>query len=114
MTLAMERPSVLQQESTVTRKGQTTIPKPIRDALDLHEGDSITFNLDAANGVQIKKTQAQTDPVIQHFLAFLARSIIKEPDMIQGLTPELASSLERLLEGVEANDDEEITGPVSL
>ena len=34
--------------------------------------------------------------------------------MIQGLTPELASSLERLLEGVEANDDEEITGPVSL
>ncbi|HSF14855.1 MAG TPA: AbrB/MazE/SpoVT family DNA-binding domain-containing protein [Vicinamibacteria bacterium] len=31
--------------STVTRKGQATIPKEIRDALGLHEGDRVIFVL---------------------------------------------------------------------
>ena len=31
--------------STMTRKGQVTIPKPIRDELDLSEGDRVAFFL---------------------------------------------------------------------
>ena len=33
--------------ATITSKGQTTIPKEIRDALGLHAGDKIDFILDA-------------------------------------------------------------------
>jgi AbrB family looped-hinge helix DNA binding protein len=29
--------------STITAKGQVTIPKPIRDALNLHRGDQVIF-----------------------------------------------------------------------
>jgi AbrB family looped-hinge helix DNA binding protein len=32
--------------STVTKKGQTTIPGPIRDALHLKPGDKLTYELD--------------------------------------------------------------------
>jgi AbrB family looped-hinge helix DNA binding protein len=32
-------------ESTLTSKGQTTIPKPIRDSLGLKTGDRMTFTL---------------------------------------------------------------------
>ena len=33
--------------ATITSKGQTTIPKEVRDALGLHAGDKIDFILDA-------------------------------------------------------------------
>ena len=36
--------------ATLTSKGQLTIPKAIRDALGLHEGDRVRFELDATGG----------------------------------------------------------------
>ena len=33
--------------ATITSKGQTTIPKEVRDALGLHAGDKVDFILDA-------------------------------------------------------------------
>jgi antitoxin PrlF len=32
-------------DATLTSKGQTTIPKPIRDSLGMKTGDKITFTL---------------------------------------------------------------------
>ena len=34
----------------MTSKGQLTVPKMIREALGLHEGDQVRFLLDPANG----------------------------------------------------------------
>jgi AbrB family looped-hinge helix DNA binding protein len=36
--------------ATLTSKGQLTIPKAIRDALGLHEGDQVRFELDESKG----------------------------------------------------------------
>jgi len=36
--------------ATMTSKGQLTIPKAIRDALGLREGDRVRFELDPAQG----------------------------------------------------------------
>lgn len=35
----------MQTDATLTSKGQTTIPKPIRDSLDMKAGDRMTFTL---------------------------------------------------------------------
>ena len=42
--------------STITSKGQTTIPKDIRDALELKAGDQVHFTL-LANGTVIMRTK---------------------------------------------------------
>ncbi len=35
----------METDATLTSKGQTTIPKPIRDSLDMKAGDRMTFTL---------------------------------------------------------------------
>jgi antitoxin PrlF len=40
--------------ATVTSKGQITIPKPVRDALDLHEGDEVIFRVERSRAVIAK------------------------------------------------------------
>jgi antitoxin PrlF len=41
-------------DSTLTSKGQTTIPKDIRDSLGLKSGDRITFTLMPDGTVQMR------------------------------------------------------------
>jgi AbrB family looped-hinge helix DNA binding protein len=38
----------------VTSKGQITIPKPVRDALGLHEGDEVIFRVESSRAVIAK------------------------------------------------------------
>lgn len=38
----------------VTSKGQVTIPKSVRDALDLHEGDELLFRVERSRAVVAK------------------------------------------------------------
>ena len=49
-------------EATLTSKGQTTIPKEIRDSLGMKPGDRITFTLLADGTVIMRaKTRRVTD-----------------------------------------------------
>jgi AbrB family looped-hinge helix DNA binding protein len=42
--------------TTVTVKGQVTIPKPIRDRLGLRPGDRVAFEFDDAGRLLVRKT----------------------------------------------------------
>lgn len=42
------------QPTTITQKGQVTIPAPVRKALGLRRGDQVKFILDKKKGVRIK------------------------------------------------------------
>ena len=50
--------SVEEFSSTITAKGQTTVPKPVRQALGLNEGDQIAFRLDE-NGVTVRRADEE-------------------------------------------------------
>jgi AbrB family looped-hinge helix DNA binding protein len=44
----------MDSSARVTSKGQITIPKSVRDALDLHEGDEVIFRVERARAVIAK------------------------------------------------------------
>jgi antitoxin PrlF len=45
------------QESTVTIKGQTTLPRDVRQALDLHPGDRVRYMILDGGEVRIVRSQ---------------------------------------------------------
>ena len=44
----------MDSSAKVTSKGQITIPKPVRDALDLHAGDEVVFRVERTRAVIAK------------------------------------------------------------
>ena len=47
--------------SRVTAKGQATIPKRIREAAHIREGDMLAFDLDSNNRITIKRIEPAID-----------------------------------------------------
>lgn len=60
----------MKHESSLTSKGQVTIPKDIRDALGLKPGQKVRFELDAAGNARIVKHDAKAEK--EDFLRRLA------------------------------------------
>ena len=45
-------------ESTITSKGQTTLPKKVRDALGVKPGDKVRYFLDGSGGVRVLRVKS--------------------------------------------------------
>ncbi len=55
--------------STITIKGQVTVPKPIRDALGLVPGSQVDFALDDQGRVVLQRAGAQRKKKVDRFEA---------------------------------------------
>ncbi|MEX2543195.1 MAG: type II toxin-antitoxin system PrlF family antitoxin [Trueperaceae bacterium] len=96
---------VLLSESTLTSRGQTTIPSPIRKALGLTAADKIRFVLHDDNTVTLTRAEQETenDPIVKRFLQFLEQDTLENPTHLQALTPTVISRARSLVEGVEVD-----------
>ncbi|MBR0560514.1 type II toxin-antitoxin system PrlF family antitoxin [Neokomagataea anthophila] len=108
--------TLLKDESTLTSKGQATIPKAVRQALGVDYGGRIAFIVDDNRRVTIEKVAEEAhDPVIESFLSFLTRDMTNNPDT--SLLPMPGALRERMGALVSAVDDDlegAIDGPVAL
>jgi antitoxin PrlF len=112
MENAMTR--LLEETSTITAKGQTTIPKAVRRALGVDYGGRIAFRVDE-HGVSVHRAETEgDDPAIGSFLNFLARDIEHRPEAIATLSPALAARIAALTEGMDVDLGAEIDGAVDL
>jgi antitoxin PrlF len=105
---------LLEETSTITAKGQTTIPKAVRRALGVDYGGRIAFRVDE-HGVSVHRAESEDeDPAIGNFLNFLARDIEHRPEAITTLSPTLAARIAALTEGMDIDPNAEIDGEVDL
>lgn len=106
--------AMLEEISTITAKGQTTVPKSVRTALGVDYGGKIAFRVDE-RGVSVHRAEVDNeDPAIDRFLAFLADDIARRPEAVTALTPTLAERLAALTEGVKVDLKAPIDGDVDL
>lgn len=103
----------LEEFSTITAKGQTTVPKAVRQALGVDYGGRIAFRV-SDGGVTVCRADSDEDPAIETFLDFLAADIKAHPQAVKALLPDLAARIAALTGDMTINLDDEIDGDVSL
>jgi antitoxin PrlF len=109
--------ALLKEESTITAKGQTTVPKSVRQALGVDYGGRIAFVVDDQRRVYVQKVDADAaeDPVIESFLAFLAQDMVRHPEKsLVSFPKDLLDRAATLTDGIVVDLDAEIDGDVSI
>lgn len=107
---------ILRKVSTITDKGQTTIPKPIREALGVGYGGRIAFSLDEKNRVYVERDDdEQDDPALEGFLDLLVQDMTARPhDAFVELPVGLRDRIAALTHGADVDLDAPIDGDVEL
>ena len=103
----------LEEISTITAKGQTTVPKAVRQALGVDYGGRIAFRVDQ-RGVTVSRADEAEDPTIETFLGFLAADLKAHPEAVKAMSPDLAARIAALTVDMPVNLDDEIDGDVAL
>jgi antitoxin PrlF len=103
----------LEEISTITAKGQTTVPKAVRQALGVDYGGRIAFRVDR-RGVTVSRADEAEDPAIETFLGFLASDLKARPEAVKAMPADLAARIAALTGDIPVILDGEIDGDVVL
>lgn len=110
--------AVVEEVCTITAKGQTTVPKAVRQALGVGYGGRIAFRVERGRVTvhALPEVEEAPDPALAPFLALLEADLAARPEQaVQPLTEALAGRLEALAAEMGAVDPEgPIEGEVSL
>lgn len=103
--------TIIREIATMTSKGQVTLPKAIRQALNLGTGSRLAFTL-RGNEIVIKGEDEHSDPAVASFLSLLEQDIVHGRH-VSALPDDLAKSLVTALEHNQCHE-QEISGDVDL
>jgi antitoxin PrlF len=109
--------AVVEEICTITAKGQTTVPKAVRQALGVGYGGRIAFRVKEGRvTVHALPEDEHADPALAPFLALLEADLAARPaEAVQPFPAALARRLEALAAEVgEVAPDAPIEGEVSL
>lgn len=94
---------IMEAESTLTDRYQTTIPEPIRDALHLEKRDKISYVVDDTGRVTMTRAQPD-DPDITQFLNLVVEDI-KNNEHVYAISPALQKRAQKLIADVDIDLD---------
>jgi antitoxin PrlF len=99
--------ATLEAESTLTDRYQTTVPESVRRALHLSKRDKVHYSIRANGEVVLSRAESPDapDPVLGHFLRFMARDMQRHPERLRGIDANFAKRLRALVRDVEVDLD---------
>lgn len=106
--------SAIEEVCTITARGQTTVPKAIRQALGVGYGGRIAFRVEGGTVSVHAVAEPNEDPALAPFLALLERDVMARPEALVPLTPKLAARMTAATNGVEVDPDAPIEGETAL
>ena len=106
--------ALLEEVSTITAKGQTTVPKSVRQALGVDRGGKIAFRVNGRDVSVVRAEVEHEDPTVEAFLAFLETDIRQRPQALTALSSSLADRIAELTRGVPVDLSMPIEGDVAL
>lgn len=94
--------TILEAESTLTARYQTTIPDAVRKVLGLHKHDRVVYRVSDSGTVYLAKadTAEAEDPALAPFLALLDAHMIHNPASIVPYTNSDAEADLSLVKGI--------------
>ncbi len=97
--------AVLEAESTLTERYQTTVPETVRRALRLGKRDRIRFTIRPDGDVVLTRALVPTseDPVIGIFLNFLANDMAAHPERLAAINLGLVQRIQSLVGNVDVD-----------
>jgi len=102
--------SILNSESKLTDRYQTTIPETVRKALHLHKRDKLHYSIQSNGDVLISRAETQeSDPVLGEFLSLLASDLGQNPHRITALDSDFADRVKTLVSDVDIDLDRPLT-----
>ena len=107
---------VVEEVCTITAKGQTTVPKAVRQALGVSCGGRIAFRVeDEAVTVRAWQDEDDGDPALRPFLALLEADLIRRPQAVVAIPSDLAERWDALASSIGSIDpDVPIEGDTAL
>ncbi len=99
--------TMLEADSTLTDRYQTTVPEMVRRSLRLGKRDKLHYAIRPNGEVVLSRAGAAEtdDPVLGQFLSFLSLDITKHPDRLKALDANFVQRLQSLTTGIEVDLD---------
>ena len=97
--------TILDVESTLTDRYQTTVPETVRRTLRLGKRDKIRYTIRPTGEVVLTRAEVSEadDRGLGQFLRFLARDIANHPERLQALEADVVQRLQSLAGDVEVD-----------
>lgn len=104
-------PVILEAESTLTDRYQTTLPQPVRHALGLGKRDKIRYTIRSNGDVLLRRGSSadDADPALGSFLDFLADDIAEYPARLKAVDSDTVRYLTSLTGGGELDLDSHLS-----
>jgi antitoxin PrlF len=106
-------PTIIEETSTITAKGQTTVPKAVRQALGVAYGGKIAYRIEDGRVTVHNPKAEHHDPALAAFLGLIEKDIAAGRN-VRDLPAGTASALRRAAKGARVDLDETLEGDVAL
>ena len=103
----------IEESSTITVKGQTTVPKSVRRALGVDCGGRIVYRVEGGRVTVLNAAAEHRDPVLAAFLETIGKDIAKGRN-VGGLPRGLATAMRKAIRDVPVLPNEMLEGDVAI